>query len=512
MTITNLRRLEQRFTLDKKITADEAKQLIDSTADRGGVTAAERAEIAALIKRNADRLDPSAKTMLEQFAAAVNITPPPPGPVTPPANSEVIRTVTGASKGSFTDDTVFLGRDGTMHGEANVPAYTRSYDSTKEGPLRFRHGSTVPASSVVPQADLDAAKARTPGQALDAAAKVFGAPVNGFEAMANSKDFFNKDADYWWGKCHAWTWSSLSNTVNKLVDVPGPEGQKGLWVGGEFVSRADLGNWMMAVSDTIALQDPNQMFKGDLSALDLLKGTTQFLMNNGGGMVSDVFNDKKKGHKEVWNQPFVSSDTTTTTISGDVASKLLDVAKADNLPITGATVKQVTIVGTYGVETGDDHEGEGARSSKTWNLYAVCDPNGKVVGAYMADDEKLKNVTGLPTSYTDDLPDYIWKPTLGAIDDTLAGKSNSSVDWNEHGKEFKFFVGTVLSKGVPATTRTAFENDFKALPAGAVGADAAKALAQKYPGVANAYSPTQWKAAFSARGLDAKQFGATWPG
>jgi hypothetical protein len=422
----------------------------------------------------------------------------------------VIRGVTGTMPFSFSDDTVFLGRDGQINGDANVPSYTRSYDSTKEGPLRFRHGSQVPESIALNATDRDAANKRTPGQSLDAAAKVFGVNVDGFEAMANSKDFYNQDAEFWWGKCHAWTWSSLSTTIDKLVDVPGPDGQKGLWVAGEFVSRADLGNWMMAVADQISVADGNKLFDSTVSATDLLKGTTQFLMNNGGGMISDVFNDKKKGHKEVWNQPFVSSDVTTTTLKPDVAQKLLDLAKTDGVT-GGATVKQVQIVGTYGVEQSDDHEGDPGRSSKSWNMYAVTDANGKVLTAYMADDDKLKDMADLPTKYSDDLPDYIWKPTMKAIDDTLAGRSNSVVENDSHGKEFKFFINTVLQKGVPATTRTAFEKDFAALPQGNLSADQARGLAQKYPGVANGYSPAQWKATFGTRGLDAKAFGASWP-
>ncbi len=505
MTVSNLRSLEQRFLQDRKISADEAKKLVDSTKDWGGVSKAEKKELTAMLARNADKLDPGAKELIQKFLGIGDLPQPP-----PPASSDVIRSVEGSTKLAFGDDTVFLGRDGTVHGEANVPAYTRGYDATKEGPLRFRHGSEVPASSVLTPAELDAAKKSSPGKALDEAAKVFGARVEGFEKMANSKDFYNPEADFWWGKCHAWAWSSLSNEIDKRVDVAGPDGQKGLWVGGQFLSRADLGNWMMAVADEISVADGSQLFDSNLTALDMLKGTTQFLMNNGGGMVSDVFNDKKKGHKEVWNQPFVSSDVTTRALPADEASKkILELAKKDG-QAGGTQVKQVTVVGTYGVEATDDHEGDGTTSSKTWNMYAVCDGNGKVLTAYMADDEKLKGLAGLPTTYTDDLPDYIWKPTMRALTDTLAGKTNSVVENDRHAAEFKFFVSTVLMKGVPATTRAAFEKELAALPSGAVDSGKAQALAQKYGGVANAYSPEQWKRAFGDRGLEAKAFGATW--
>jgi hypothetical protein len=505
MSVIGLRRLEQQFlTGGQQISATQAQRLLDAVKDGGSVTAAEKAELTRLLARDKDKLEPAALDLLSKFLAPT----PGPGPV-PPANADVIKSISGSQPGSFDDDVVFLGRDGTVHGESNVPAYTRSYDSMKEGPLRVRHGSAAPASTVLSRDQQAALNTLTPGQALDSAARVFGASVDGFDKMANSKDFYDDKAEYWWGKCHAWTWSSLSTTVDKLVDVPGPEGQRGLWVGGQWLSRADLGDWMMAVSDQISVNDGNQIFKTDLSALDLLKGTTQYMMNNGGGVVGDVFNDKKKGHKEVWNQPFVSSDVTTKSLSGDVATKLLAQATKDG--VTGAQVKQVTVVGTYGVEQSDDHEGAPGRSSKTWNMYVVADANGKALTAYMADDEKLKGMTGLPTTFTDDVPDYFWKPTLQAIDDTLAGRSNSTVNSNAHSNEFKFFVGTVLSKGVPGTTRTAFEKDFGALPAGAVDAAHLADLLRRYPGVANGYSPDQWKATFAARGLDAKAFGAAWP-
>ncbi len=499
MSVKNLRKLESQFLKnDNRIDEAEAKQLLES-AKQFGVTKSEKAELQALVGRNKDRFDGGAAKVLEAYFS----------PTKPPVANEVIRSVAGPNPATFEDDKVFLGRDGTISGKADVSAYTRNYASIKEGPLRFRHGSAVPESSVVPAADLAAAKANTPGKALDAAAAAFGVQVSGFESMANSTDFFNDKAEHWWGKCHAWTWSALNKTINKLVDVEGPEGQRGLWVGGQFMSRADLGNWMMATADKISIHDSNQYMKLGLSPMDLLKGTTQFMMNNGGGVVADVWNDAKKGHKEVWNQPFVGADVTNTTLTGEVATKLLDQAKADG--VTGVAVKQVTIVGTYGVEQTDGHEGAPGTSSKTWQMYVVTDDKGQALTSYMADDKKLSTIAGLPTTYTDDIPEYFWKPTLQALEDTLAGKQNNTVDWDSHGAEFKFFVGTVLKSGVPATTRAAFEAEFQALPAGAINAATVTALSQKYPGVANAYSPDQWKTIFAPRGLSAKSFGAVWP-
>ena len=111
----------------------------------------------------------------------------------------------------------------------------------------------------------------------------------------------------------------------------------------------------------------------------------------------------------------------------------------------------------------------------------------------------------LPVRKTDDLPDYLWKPKLQAIDDVLAGRRNATVANDRQGAEFTFFVGTVLTKGVPASVRAGFEAEVRA------GATDAAALARKYPGVANAYSPQQWAALFAPRGLNARAFGAAWP-
>ena len=58
---------------------------------------------------------------------------------------------------------------------------------------------------------------------------------------------------------------------------------------------------------------------------------------------------------------------------------------------------------------------------------------------------------------------------------------------------------------MPASVRAGFEAEVRA------GATDAAALARKYPGVANAYSPQQWAALFAPRGLNARAFGAAWP-
>ena len=500
MTVETLRRLETLLLEDdRRLDEADARSLVESTRDWGVTTDAERAELRAIVGRGGDRVVPAARAVIDAFLGVAASAPP--GPV--------ISAALGAQPGSLDDDAVFLGADGTVRGEAGVSSYTRGYDATQQGPLRFAHGSPAPRSGFLTDEENRRARERTPGQQLDAAARAFGAGARGFEALAHSKSFFDPDAEFWWGKCHAWAWAALSEEVNARVDVGGPEGERGLWIGGSWLSRADLGNWMMAVADQVSLADGNQLFDAELTAMDLLAGTTQFLMNEGGGVVADVFNDKKKGHKEVWNQPFVASEVTTQTLRGDAAAGLLARARRDG--VGGATqVRRVQVVGTFAAEAGDAHEGPPRTSSRTWNVYAVTDASGRVRGAYMADDPALDGVRGLPTRTTDDLPEYLWKPRLQAVDDVLAGRRNWTVENDPHGPEFEFFVGTVLARGVPGHVRSDFEAAVASAPAGRLKPADAQALARRFPGVANAYAPEQWERLLGSRGLDARAFGAAW--
>lgn len=488
MTIDTLRRIETDVLRDRQITEDEAVRLVASTYDWGAFSQEERTELKALLARDHARMTPAAVLTVERFLGARE------------ASAPVIASTTGALPSTFADDRVHLGRDGSVHGTSGVTGYSRGYDATQQGPLRFRHGTPAPTSAFV--GGLENARVRTssPGEALDSAARAFGVRGTGFQTMASSKQFFDPKAEFWWGKCHAWAWSALDDRISRQVDGNG----QGVWIGGEWISRADLGNWMMATADTISLSDQNRLFQDKLTATDLLHGTTQYLMHGGGGVVADIHNDAKKGKKEVWNQPFVSSDLTTRTLEGPAAIAVLRQAKRDGA-VRGVAVKHVAITGTYAVERGDGWEGAVGTSAKKWNLYAVTDARGQVLTAYMADDPKLKGVGSLPTKKTDDLPEYFWKPRLQAIDDVLEGRRNASVANDAHGDEFTFFVGTVLTKGVPANVRAGFEAEVRA------GETDAVALSRKYPGVANAYSPEQWRRLFAPRGFNARQFGAAWP-
>lgn len=500
MTVRNLKKLESAALADNRITRDEADNFVKSTSDWFGVSKAEKSYLESMLSRDADKFEPAAREALEKF---LGLSPAPtPAPRPAPA-AEVISTRLGPDSGSLSDDAVYFGKDGTFKSGSGVTPWTRSYDAVKEGVLRTAHGSRAPSTTVAGEL------ARTPGAALDEAASAFGTTTSGFENMAGTREFYDTSAQYWEGKCHAWTWSSLSSWIDSKVDVDGPSGQRGLWVGGQWISRADLGDWMMAVADQISINDREVMFAQHPGAEELVKAVSQFMVNKGGGVIADVYNDKKHGDYEVWNQPFVSAQVDAKTLPGGAAAAILARARADGAS-TGTTVKLAQIAGTYGVEASDDYEGASNQTQRNWSVYVVTDAGGKMVKAYMADDDALKGISGLPTTTTDELPDYFWKPSNDAVNAAINGARNPAIDSDPLGPQFRFFVGTVLGKGVPGTVRTAFEKELAALPAGAITSARAAELSRKYSGVANAYSPDQWKTAFAARGLDAKAFGAAW--
>ena len=494
MSLSALRTLDQLFTRDDgRLEPDEATRLVDASRDGGVVSADERAELRAVA--SSPRTTLSARNVIESFLDR-------PAPSTAPP----LRAVTGSDASGFDDDRLVLGPDGSERGTSSVTPYTRSYDAVREGPMREAHGSPAPGSGVLTDEESTRVSTQAPGEALDAMARERGVTLGeGFVKLANAKGAFDPNAASWWGKCHAWAWSALSNELSARVDVGGPEGQRGLWLSGQWISRADLGNFMMGVADSIALGDGHQLFKAPVSATDLLQATAQYLLDGGGGVVADIHNDAAHGgDREVWNQPFVAADVDTHTLSGEGASAVLALAAKEGKG--GTAVKHVHVVGRYGNEHSDDWEGPWNSESRSWKVYAVTDAAGSVVAAYMADDPKLDGARGLPTRASHELPEYFWKPTLGAVEDALDGAPDRTIDSDPRAREYRFFVGTVLKHGVPGSTRAAFEAEVSALPAGPVSAKARDALLENYPGVAEAYSTEQWERAFGSRGLSSSAF------
>lgn len=493
MSVKTLRTLNELFTRDDgRLEPDEAQRLVDASRDARSVTEEERTQLRLVA--SAPRTTLSARNVIEAFLSS-------------PAPAAPLSVIPGPDVSTFDDDRLVLGPDGSTRGTSGVTPYTRSYDAVREGPMRVAHGSRAPSSSVLTDQEHASASTQTPGEALDAMAKARGASLGaGFVAMAHAKGAYDPSAPAWWGKCHAWAWSALSTELAARVDVGGPEGQRGLWLSGHWVSRADLGNFMMGVADTIALGEGNQLFEVPVTPEDLLHATAQFLLEGGGGVVADIHNDAVHGgDREVWNQPFVAADVDTSTLTGEGAAAVLALAAADGK--SGAAVKHVHLVGRYGNERSNDWEGPAGMESRSWNVYAVTDASGAVVAAYMADDERFEGATGLPTRASHELPEYFWKPTLRSIDAGLEGTSARTIDADPLAKEYRFFVGTVLTQGVPGAMRAAFEAQVNALPPGFVEAKDVAALLQAYSGVSEAYSPEQWERAFASRGLSAKAFG-----
>jgi len=488
MTIAALKSLETLFLRDdEQLDPTEAQRLADASRDGGDVDVAERTELQRLASDRAT--SPAVKNVLEKFLSS-------------PVEELPMRAMTGGAPSSFEDDVVVLAHDGSFSGTSGVTPYVRSYDAVHTGPMRERHGSLAPKSTVLSADELERQRAQTPGQALDAAAKERGFSLrDGFEALANAKSSFDPEAPTWWGKCHAWAWSALSNELSARVDVGGAEGARGLWFGGQWISRADLGNFLMGTADSIALGDKNVLFDAPVSAVDLLQATSQFLVNGGGGFAADIHNDAVHGgDREVWNQPFFAADVDVATVNGEGAAAVLELAKKDGVG-DGVAVKHVHVVGRYGNERSDAYEGPAASESRRWNVYAVVDAGGVVRAAYLADDARLEGARGLPTRASDELPEYVWKPTLRSADAALEGTPETNVDTEPLSREFRFLAGEVLKKGIPGAMRERFEREVAAQPQGALSEEVKAGLRARYPGIEAAYSKAQWAQSFASRGL-----------
>ena len=492
--------------------ADDLKAQLEATGDRDqkialakeGLSASERRDLKTLLSQDAVPITPAARKAFEKLLGTQGSSSS-----TPTAGADVFRVETGRMAFRFSDDKVFFGRDGKVKSSSGVKGYTRGYAATVDGPLRFRHGSAAPSSTALSAAARRAIDKRTPGAALDRAAKVFESRAYGFEEMASHEDFYDPSAAGWEGKCHAWSWAALSKEVCDLVDVKGPVGERGLWIGGEWLSRADLGNWMMGVAHIVSLADGDSLFDEKVTPEDLLKAVGQYMMFGGGGVVADIHNDAREGTDEVWNQPFVAAEVRTETLKGRASAELLCQAREDG--VTGAhQVKLVRARGKYVDEGTDDHEDKPELSARDWNMYAVVDKKGELLKAYMADDPALSDLTWLPLYESDATPDLFRRPKLKPIKDVLDGETNWSVESVEYGWNFEFFVDTVLLKGIPAKDRAAFEDKVAAMDQGQISPREAARLAKRFPGMANAYSPKQWEDSFGSRGLDADAFGAAW--
>lgn len=506
MSARILRALEVRLLQEGGGSLDslDVELLVSSAQLKDGISQDERLELAAMLRR--DRFDGDAQEVLTRAIRKVEQEEEADG------RAPVARLEGGTGAGDFEGASVYLGADGRLEGDSGVDGYSRSYVPTYEGLLRFRHGSSPPLSNVPTRSESNELRSVSPGKALDLAAAALGKAGAGFEALASSPEFYDPDAPKWFGVCHAWAWSALSNRLTGIIDAGSRDKRhQGLWIGGQWLSRADLGNWMMAVASELSPRVSSELFKKQLSPEDLLKGTVKYMTHHGGGVVGDVWNDERRDSVQIWNQPFLAADVTTQTLSGEAAAALLDEAVKDGV-VGGTAVKHVDIMAHFAAETDAKHEGSTRLKPRNWHLYAVTNAQGRVLKAYMADDERLEDIPGLPVKRSEEVPDYFRRPDLRAIDDAFSGRANPILDTDLYAAQFRFFVGTVLGKGVPGDVRAAFEKELAELPEGFIEEEKVQELSARYPGVANAYARAQWNRSFGTRGLEAARFGAIWDG
>jgi len=417
-----------------------------------------------------------------------------------PLDNPIYRVELGSNPAFVLDDQLFLRSDGTVASRTGITGHSRGYAKRADGVLLRAHGSPFPV-----QNPIAGSAAEPPAQALDAAAATFGLKL-AYPFSAIAKNTYDPKALYWEGICHAWTYSSLDERLNQLVDVEGPSGNRGLWIFGHWISRADLGNWLMGVANTLSIADA-VLLDSFVTPDDLVKGIAEYVMTSRRGLRADIFNDTEQGRFEVWNQPIVSATMNVESVPASVRDAVLSYARSTDTarklpPLTD--VKLVRLTAKYGAEASDAHEDDVVLGDLNWNMYLATESNGRVAVGYMA--HLLANrVQGLSETRSDALPDYFARPKHELIDQALAGKRSMLLDGSQDGPAFRFFVGTVLARGIPDATRLAFEQQASR----ATSADVPR-LRRAFPGIANAYTPEQWRSRFEARLGPGKDFGAVW--
>lgn len=431
-----------------------------------------------------------------------------------PMDNDLYTVELGGSDDFVFDDQIFIHGDGELNGDTKILSHSRGFAQKRSGVLFRAHGSTPPSyPSTGGFTEAQRLRDQGPDGALDQVAKIWGLELdqfNTFDHLAHNVHFDPSDSTpFWAGLCHAWTYTALDNRINALVDVDGPEGQRGVWIFGQWLSRADLGNWMMGVANSLSIADA-VLIDNFMTPEDLLKGVTEHVFHYGHGLRMDVWNDSVEGDFQIWNQPLVQADLSIESVAdANVADAIEAFAKTDPRRFTPVpdqtTAKLVRIVGTWGVEANDGWEGPPQFRTSHWNMYVLLDDDGKVVAGYMAHTLADAGLFGLPETESDGLPDYIAYPKMELVDAAMAGAPNRLLEGASDGPRYRFFLDTVLARGIPDVTRRAFEDEVS----GSTDLDA-EDLAARYPGIANAYTPEQWSETFESRLGPGEDFGAVW--
>ena len=432
-----------------------------------------------------------------------------------PLDNRIYRLELGSEPFLFDDD-LFLKFDGSVEGSTGILSHSRGYAAKRDGVLFKRHGSNVPHySSTNSLQQTESIQALGPDQALDIAAEIYGLSLDQwsrFESIAHDPNFYDPSdsTPFWAGICQGWTHNALDDRINLLVDVEGEEGRRGLWIFGQWISRADLGNAMMGVSYSLGIAD-SITIDSFVTPENWIKALAQHVLYSGAGLRVDIWNDEHNPNgiydPQIWNQPVVDASIEVRSVSTQVQSDIIRHAKAQysgwGNPEYHA-VKLVTAVAQWGTEANDDWEGDPLFKHSTWNMYLLTNFEGRVLTGFMANDLP-DSLTELPVRESDGLPDYVAVPKHELTDAAFFEEEHFLLDdSNPEGLRYQFLVGTVLARGIPDTIRRAFEAEVFG------GEFDVSDLQDRYPGIANAYSPTQWRDVFFSRLGGASGFGAVW--
>lgn len=436
-----------------------------------------------------------------------------------PLENDVYAVVLGRSDFLF-DDALYLRADGSVEGHTGLVSHSRGYAAKRDGVLFTRHGSRAPQRAAVDSpASSEVLRTQGPDAALDRAAEIYGVPLDAwgtFGHIARDPAYYDPSSatPYWAGICQGWTHNALDDRLNRLVDVPGDEGARGLWIFGQWISRADLGNALMGVSYSLGIADSTTI-DSFVTPESLVKALAQHVLRSGVGLRVDIWNDAHnqtgRYDAQVWNQPIVGARLEVASVSPATAEAVLAHAAAEprlsgGLP-EGASVRLVRAAATWGVEADDAWEGEPLYQESKWNMYMVTDADGRVIRAYMAYDLTAASVHPLPVTESDGLPDYLALPRHELTDAAFGGAPHRLLGGtHSDGLRFRFLVGTVLARGIPEPTRLAFEEETLS------GASDPEDLAARYPGIANAYAPEEWERVFAPVVGPGEAFGAVWGG
>ncbi len=435
-----------------------------------------------------------------------------------PLDNDVYRLELGSSD-FLNDDALYIKGYGAVEASTGLVSHSRGYAAKRDGVLFKRHGSPAPRYlTTTTAAESEVLRTQGPDAALDTAAVIAGLELSQFSTFAatarNSAHYDpSSDTPFWAGICQGWTHNALDDRLSYLVDAPGPQGQRGIWIFGQWISRADLGNAMMGASLSLGIADAvtiDSFVKPD----SLVKALAQHVLSSGRGLRVDIWNDSHNStggySSQIWNQPIVAARVATEPVTDATAEAILTYARREasswNPLPTDAGVELVTATATWGVETDDSWEGAPAFRDSNWAMYLITDASGLVIKGYMAHDLAQAGLQGLPVTTSDGLPDYIAYPKHELTDASFEGAPHWLLaPHSDVGVRFRFLVGTVLARGIPDPTRRAFEDAAFA----DVTPDAAS-LAASFPGIANAYSPEQWANTFEPLLGSAAAFGAVW--